>query len=96
MLPQERFMVKGTAEKFPQDGGWVYVQSTQEYTEMFRSFEDRGVVAITATVGSTSWNTSLLPKGDGSHFVALPQKVRKKENIEVGQPVILTFQLRER
>ncbi len=63
---------------------------------MFRDVADRGLVAITATLGSSIWDTSLMPMGDGTHFIPLNSKVRKKENVEVGDHIGLSFILRKR
>jgi hypothetical protein len=57
---------------------------------------DRGLIAIAATVGRTSWLTSLLPMGDGTHFIALPAKVRSKEKLLLGDMLDVSFQIRQR
>lgn len=90
------FGVTGRVEIFPQQGGWVYVRVPKEYTEITKGLADRGLVAITATLGKTTWNTSLLPMGDGTHFIALNARVRKAENIQVGDTINLSFRLRTR
>lgn len=95
-MEKEVFQVSGTVELFPQKGGWYYVRVPKKYTEQTKDLADRGLVAITATVGKSTWKTSLLPYGDGTQFVALPEKVRKAENITVGDKIKLTFTLRER
>jgi hypothetical protein len=74
----------------------VYVRVPKKFTEMTEEFADRGLVAITATVGKSSWKTSLLPMGDGTLFIALNAKVRKAEGIELGDMVKISFRLRER
>jgi hypothetical protein len=88
------FSVRGKVEVFPQEGGWVYVRVPEQYTEMTRGHSVRGLVAITATTGNTSWKTSLMPMGDGTHFIALNAKVREAENIRVGDTISLSFRLR--
>lgn len=90
------FAVSGKVELFPQKGGWHFVRVPKEYSEATQLLADRGLVAITATLGDESWNTSLLPMGDGTHFIALPAKIRKSEKITLGQKIKLTFALRER
>ena len=92
----EKFELEGAVEIFPQEGGWVYIRVPERYTEITEELADRGLVAITASVGRTSWDTSLLPTGDGTHFIALFKKVRNAENIHVGDRINASFQLRER
>ena len=95
-LEKDTFPVTGPVEVFPQKGGWFYVSVPKKYTEMTKDLADRCLVAITATVGSSSWSTSLLPMGDGTQFIALPAKIRKKEQIELGDKIQISFVLRER
>lgn len=79
---------------FPQAGGWHYVAAPQEYTDELKPLAERGLVAVEATVGSSSWQTSLLPMGDGSQFLALPAKVRQKEQITIGDVIEVSFVVR--
>ncbi len=95
-MKNEDFLVEGVVELFPQEGGWIYVRVPEHYTEMTRDRADRGLVAIVAETGGTSWKTSLMPMGDGTHFISLNAKVRKAENIEVGDHIRLSFRLRQR
>jgi hypothetical protein len=90
-MSNEEFKVTDTIEIFPQAGGWHYIAVPKVYTEMSREFADRGLVPIIARVGNTSWKTSLLPKGDGTHFIALNAKVRKSENINLGDKIDIYF-----
>lgn len=93
---QKPYKVTGAVELFPQAGGWYYVKVPQQHTEITKPLADRGLVAITVTLGELTWDTSLLPMGNGTHFIALPAKVRKPEKIELGQKVHLSFVLRSR
>ena len=79
---------------FPQAGGWHYVAAPQEYTDKLKPLSERGLVAVEATVGSSSWHTSLLPMGDGSQFLALSAKVRQKEQITIGDVIEVSFVVR--
>ena len=86
-----KYKTKGTVEIFPQKGGWVYIRIPTKITKKLLHLADRGLIPINATVGKTSWKTSLLPMGDGTHFIALNAKVRKKENIELGTEITIYF-----
>lgn len=63
-------------------------------TEKLAHKADRGLIAINATVGNTSWDTSLLPMGDGTHFIALNAKVRASEKIKLGDKIEILFRPR--
>lgn len=51
-----------------------------------------GVIPVVATVGKTSWPTSLFPK-DGGYAVPVKASVRKDERLELGQNVHITLAL---
>jgi len=83
--------------EFEKQGGWHYVPVPAELSV---PLEHRavhfGFIAITAKVGATRWQTSLLPKGDGTHFIALPAKVRTKEKLFLGEEIEISFETRTR
>jgi len=83
-------------ELFEREKGWYYVSVPTEISKPLEYLADRGLIAVTAKVGNTSWPTSLLPMGDGTHFLALPAKVRSKENLSPGVAVEISFKTRTR
>jgi len=96
MIPQTTFEHTGKVKKFPQTDGWYYVGIPNNITDPLKIYADRGLVAITAQVGAFSWKTSLLPKGDGTLFIALNKKVRDHQKIKLNDTISIKFQLRER
>lgn len=93
---KKTFSVTGQVKIFPVDNPWIYVSVPQEYTDQLEHLADRGLVAITVTLGKTTWKTSLMPMGDGSQFIPLSKKVRKAESVELGDEIELSFALRKR
>lgn len=85
----QSFEFGGEVELFPQEDGWYYVRVPQEVSEELDHLADRGLIAVDARLGSTKWETSLLPMGDGTHFVALNAKVRKEAKVDLGDEVHL-------
>ena len=83
-------------ELFERDKGWYYVPVPTEMSKPLEHLADRGLIAITAKVGNSQWKTSLLPMGDGTHFIALPAKVRYKEKLVLGSELDISFELRAR
>ena len=88
-----RHTIKGRVELFPQKGGWYYVRVPKKYSGMYADRAERGLIAVHATLGGSTWKTSLLPMGDGTHFIALNAKVRKAEKKGLGDRVTITFEL---
>lgn len=95
-IDAESYEVQGKVEVFPQKDGWTYVRLPEEYTHRTRGYADRGLVAVTVTLGSSRWETSLLPMGDGTLFIPLKAQVRKRENIGPGDRVTIRFSVRQR
>jgi hypothetical protein len=85
---------KGTLEKFPGAGGWVYVavpkKSTNHLPQQSRAW---GTFPITVHVGKTFWHTKLMMKKGGDYFVALKAAVRKKEKLSIGDKVSVSIRL---
>jgi hypothetical protein len=81
---------------FERNKGWYFVAVPTELSKPHEHLADRGLIAVTASIGKSSWPTSLLPMGDGTHFIALPAKVRTKEKLSRGETVEVSFELRER
>ena len=98
-MASHRYVFPGEVELFPQEGGWYYVAAPADVAEELADLaggSDRGLIAVTATVGATTWDTSLLPKGDGAHFVALNATVRRAEGLELGDRVEVAVAPRRR
>ncbi|MDJ0770278.1 MAG: DUF1905 domain-containing protein [Ilumatobacter sp.] len=81
----------GEVEVFPQQGGWHYVAAPSWVVAELDEAPDRGLYAVEATVGASTWPTSLMPKGDGSHFLALSAAVRRTNSIELGDEVTVSI-----
>ena len=81
---------------FEREKGWHYVSVPPELSMPYENLAERGLIAIVARVGSSSWETSMLPMGDGTHFIALPAKVRLKEKLSLGSMVEISFAIRSR
>jgi len=74
---------------------WLYVPVPAELSTPLKYLATNfGFIAITAKVGNSSWQTSLMPKGDGTHFIALPAKVRSKEKLSLGAEIEISFEIR--
>ncbi len=92
----QAYEFKAEVERYPVEHGWHLVKVPVKLSKPLEILADRGLVAVHATVGSSTWKTSLLPYGDGTHFIALPAKVRKKESVSFGDKISVSFVPRER
>lgn len=79
-----------TVEKFSHKGGWHFVRLTQDLLEELRKLAGKnGNVPILATVGGTTWKTTIMSMGEQQWFFALGADVRKTENISEGDAVVV-------
>lgn len=88
--------VKGKVKVFSGQAAWFYVTVPRKHTDKLKGKVKTtawGFIPIEVTVGKTKWNTSLLPMGDGSFFIALKAQVRKKEDISLGDTLKITYTL---
>jgi len=85
---------RGEVKLFEREKGWYFVQVPSDLSGPLEHLADRGVIAITACIGKSSWPTSLLPMGDGTHFIPLPAKVRTKEKLSIGAETEVSFVVR--
>lgn len=88
------YKIVGKLRKFNRTNGWYYLAVPQKFSKKYISKADRGLVAIFAAVGEIHWETSLLPMGDGTHFIPISQKIRTKYGFEIGDRVEVYFETR--
>jgi len=83
-----------------QSGNWHFVSVAKKISEMLKKkFGERargwGSLPVTATIGKTSWQTSIFPdKREGVYLLPLKASVRKKEGIFSGDKVPLSITIR--
>lgn len=90
-----KFTIEGTVLKYPGPGGWYFVEAEREVSEKLKKlsiFEVKkvgwGYIKVTATIGRTTWETTLFPqKGDKPYLIAIKESVRKAEDIAEGDSV---------
>ncbi len=92
------FEVKGKLWRYPGEGGWhfVYVnEATSRAIKDTARTAKKGFqfVRVKATIGKTTWNTSLFPTKDGPYLLAVKADVRKKEVLDEGDMIEATCTL---
>ena len=51
-----------------------------------------GMIPVTATIGDTTWTTSLFPK-DGGYLVPIKDKIRQAEGLDIGSMITIRLTL---
>jgi Domain of unknown function (DUF1905) len=94
-----RFSFSADLWRYKHDNPWYFVtlpidasQSIREETDGLR--KGFGSVRVQATIGTTTWNTSVFPEAKSTCYV-LPVKkaVRKAEQLEDGEPCEVTLEI---
>jgi hypothetical protein len=67
------------------DGTWWYAHVPMHVRDALKHLEKRGTIPVTATIGHTTWQASLLPWADGSAQITIKKAVRDKEALMLGQ-----------
>lgn len=67
---------------------WTFVSLPAEASEEIRDFAGDlprgfGAVKVTATIGATTWRTSIFPSKDGVYVLPLKKAVRTAEGLAV-------------
>lgn len=82
-----------SAKKDNEEGtSWVFITVPEDVSDELRDLAGPprgfGSVRVEATIGATTWRTSVFPNSGDEGTFALPLKkaVRKAEGLEVGEP----------
>lgn len=70
---------------------WTFVSVPLESSAEIREFASGiprgfGSVRVEATIGGTTWRTSIFPGGDGRYALPVKKAVRAAESLAVGEP----------
>lgn len=93
-----KYVIHGKVKRFPGQYGWHYVQLNKELSGDLRPLINSRWPALLNSsfkINSTVWKSSIMPIKNGPLFIALPAKVRKKEDIVEGQKITVQFEINE-
>ena len=92
--------IEVNAPVFQADDGdaWHWAELPEELTEVVDRFTGGpsggwASVKVEATVGATTWNTSLFLSDGGTYLLPVKQPVRKAEHIEAGDEIELLLRI---
>jgi hypothetical protein len=76
------FSQKAKVWVYPGLAGWHFITLDKKLSSQIREKYKKGFVKIEATVGQSTWPTSLFPhKQSGSYLLCIKASIRKKEGI---------------
>ncbi len=92
------FVVSGRIKLFPGKYGWYYVELDEGLSKDLRPLLANlwpALLKAEFRINNTVWQSSIMPIKDGPLFIAIPAKIRKIEDLDVGNKVTINFELKE-
>ncbi len=88
--------VKGKVWKYPGFGGWHFFTINKTVSRRIKSMSLQpnrgfGSLRVKARIGKTEWRTSVFPTKEGTYLLAIKADVRKKENVEMGDAIVVAL-----
>jgi hypothetical protein len=93
-------LISFTAEMWVYDGesGWHFVSVPAQLSQQVREESDHvrrgfGSLKVRATIGASTWETSVFPSSTGSYLLPVKKPVRRSEGLEEGDLVEVSLEL---
>jgi hypothetical protein len=99
-MTKSQYKMRTKVWLYPGMAGWHFVSIPKAQSAKIKALfgamkRGWGSLPVVATIGKTSWKTSIFPdKKTGTYLLPLKSDVRKKEKISVGDLVILGLDIR--
>lgn len=99
MAGNQQYQITAKVWVYQGKGAWYFVTLPEAESEQIKFFMGHrsggfGSIPVTATIGKTSWKTSIFPyKKAGGYILPLKAEIRKKEKIVEGGTVVVGLAL---
>jgi hypothetical protein len=99
-MPKTEFGMRAKVWLYAGAGGWHFVTLPKKPASEIRSLFGAlrggwGSLPVIATVGNTSWKTSIFPdKESGSYVLPLKAEIRKNEGLTAGRVIAFSVRIR--
>ena len=99
-MAASQYKMKGKVWVYPGMAGWRFLtvpkKESNRVTKLFGELKRGwGSLPVNATIGQTSWKTSIFPdKKSGAYLLPLKAEVRKKEKIADGNNLTFSIEIR--
>ena len=91
----KKFSEKVKLWRWPGDGAWHFVTLDKKLYEKIRAKYGKGMLRISAQVGKTKFETSLLPHNmSQSYLIAIRKSVRQSEGLLDGDEFTVKFEIK--
>lgn len=91
---KKNYSISARLWRWPGDGGWHFVTLDKKIFNEIRAVYPKGLIRIEARIGSSVWQTSLLPHTSyGEYLIAIKKAVRNQEGLLEGDTVDISFKI---
>jgi hypothetical protein len=91
------YTVAGQLWRYDGAAGWTFVTLPEDVAEEFRFMRGGrgfGSMRVKATLGSTTWSTSVFPdRPSGSYVLPIKATVRSREGVREGDLVVVMLEI---
>lgn len=92
------FTFRNKVRKDPKAQGWYFIRLNNMLSRKIKGLPDKkesklGLVRAIATVGETSWATTLFPTKKGNYVMSIIRNVCQKEKIEDRDILIVKIEI---
>ncbi len=98
-MNNEEYQITAKVWVYQLKGAWYFITLPEDESEQIKFFAGHisggfGSIPVTATIGKTSWKTSIFPyKKAGGYILPLKAEIRKKEKIEENDIVTVALKV---
>lgn len=92
----KNFSVEGKIWRYSGAGAWYFVYVGEKLSQQIKDVakaRKNGFVRVKATIGDTSWTTTLFPTKEGPYLIAIKSEVRTAEVLDEGDKVKISCTL---
>jgi len=86
-MPKKEFTSK--LERFEGVGTWTYADIPFDVEKVFGK---KGQVKVKGTVNGIAFRSSLMPHGDGTHFLVVNRSVRDAARVDIGHKIKIVLE----
>ncbi len=91
------FSLKAAVQKCIGKGRWHFIHLDKKMSQKVKLLNKKkmswGYVPIKATIGKSTWKTTLFPTKKDVYMLALKADVRKKEDLKIGDMIKVSFSI---
>lgn len=80
---------KAVLEGYDEPGTWIFLNVPFDTQEVFKA---RSRIAVKGTINGVAFRSSLMPRGDGGHFLVVNKEMQKAAKATVGGTVLVAME----